>query len=446
MFICRSLRDFMWMPFTSMLKKIPRLAVVTAVLSTLNTAGQCDVVIGSFQGEAGWDMTNQCTDLRSKILDAANFGPAGMIPVNSVTINDYTDATVINAALLATMDILFIPWINDVQFTAAELTDIKTWVDGGTGVLLAFSDDPTHDAVSAQFGLPTVAENVDVYPNAAGSAHTLFNGCFGDVDTAFTLWNRSYFTSTVGGTILGTGPAPFNPKVVSYNAGSALFICDIDIVSNNSAYITPGSSIVFDNDRFGVNAIEWAIREVDAICAALPCGFLLSVDMLDFNAKCTGSEVEITWKTLAETNNSFFSLERSSDGINFFPVAKIDGTGSSLGEVRYSHVDQEPLNFLSYYRLAQTDQNGKTEILETATIFCEDGVPLSLFPNPATSELFVSGALNFDRIELLDYSGRTIRTIESSASSVDVSDLAEGVYFLKFYHNDGVVMLNFSKR
>jgi hypothetical protein len=402
------------------------------LLLTLSTQSdsQCDVVIGSFQGDGGWDMTNQCTSLRAKILDPANFGAGGTFPVSSVTINDYTNADVIDATLLASIDILFIPWINDAQFTAAELTAIQSWVDGGTGVVVGFCDDPTHDAVAAQFGFPVIAENVDVYPTGAGTAHTTFDGCFGTADTLYTLWNRSNFTATAGGTILGTGPAPLNPKVIEYNGGSAIFVCDIDIVSNNSLYITPGSGIVFDNDRFAVNLIEWAIREVNAICQSIICNPVLPVELTDFSVGCTMQGVEVEWETASEINNDFYTIERSSNGTDFYQVATIDGGGKSSSFRQYSWTDHSPESIGYYYRLKQTDYDGNTVELGEKSAFCLDGSPLTLYPNPVSDQLFFTNTFRTDLVEILDVSGRKVMNVNVGSNSVDVSSLPAGLYLL----------------
>lgn len=61
-----------------------------------------------------------------------------------------------------------------------------------------------------------------------------------------------------------------------------------------------------------------------------------------------------------------------------------------------------------------------------------DAVELQLYPNPASTTVTISGVQ--DDVQLIDATGRTIRTIRytgNQAITIDVSTLADGVYFLK---------------
>lgn len=59
-------------------------------------------------------------------------------------------------------------------------------------------------------------------------------------------------------------------------------------------------------------------------------------------------------------------------------------------------------------------------------------------PNPATSELFVSSASHFSKVQIIDALGKTVITHDanySAQTTINVSALAKGVYFLQI--NDG---------
>ena len=64
--------------------------------------------------------------------------------------------------------------------------------------------------------------------------------------------------------------------------------------------------------------------------------------------------------------------------------------------------------------------------------FTADVVELQLYPNPASTTVTISGVQ--DDVQLIDATGRTIRTIRytgNQAITINVSTLANGVYFLK---------------
>jgi hypothetical protein len=76
----------------------------------------------------------------------------------------------------------------------------------------------------------------------------------------------------------------------------------------------------------------------------------------------TASEREdynlIDWTTLSEKNNDYFTLERSSNGVDFRPITAIKGTGTSNVQRTYMYKDMNPMRGVSYYRLSRTDFNG----------------------------------------------------------------------------------------
>jgi hypothetical protein len=88
-------------------------------------------------------------------------------------------------------------------------------------------------------------------------------------------------------------------------------------------------------------------------------GIALPVKLLYFNVNQNGGIVETLWATATEINNSFFTVERSKDGTNFEEVSKIHGAGNSTSQRKYSASDSAPVKGLSFYRLKQTDFDGK---------------------------------------------------------------------------------------
>src|SRR5207244_2284981 len=82
----------------------------------------------------------------------------------------------------------------------------------------------------------------------------------------------------------------------------------------------------------------------------------LPVVLKNYRAYRSGNNaVTIAWQTENENNNDYFTIERSSNGKDFIPLANIRGLNQSSG---YSYTDEKPLDG-SYYRLSQTDKDGK---------------------------------------------------------------------------------------
>jgi hypothetical protein len=85
----------------------------------------------------------------------------------------------------------------------------------------------------------------------------------------------------------------------------------------------------------------------------------LPVSLISFNANYVEDAVELKWETASELNNNYFTIERSTNAIDFSPVGIINGAGNSNSVLNYSFLDISPLSSRSYYRLKQTDYDEK---------------------------------------------------------------------------------------
>ncbi|NOQ74760.1 MAG: hypothetical protein GQ574_22290 [Crocinitomix sp.] len=95
---------------------------------------------------------------------------------------------------------------------------------------------------------------------------------------------------------------------------------------------------------------------------------LLPIDLIVFKAEQVGHGNLIEWRTKSELNNSHYTLETSYDGINWELEAEIAGAGNSSNELDYEYTDYTVENEITYYRLSQTDFDGKKKKLGTISV------------------------------------------------------------------------------
>jgi len=111
-----------------------------------------------------------------------------------------------------------------------------------------------------------------------------------------------------------------------------------------------------DTDRNSVNAQGFTMLEVYLNSIS---GVTQSTSFLGFGVVAkSGSELaaDIKWTTSSETNLQKFTIERSSDNVNFSSLADVSATNqSSLAE--YAYTDNSTLGGTSYYRIKITDNN-----------------------------------------------------------------------------------------
>jgi hypothetical protein len=116
-------------------------------------------------------------------------------------------------------------------------------------------------------------------------------------------------------------------------------------------------------------------------------GGVLPIELVSFEANVNDDRVDIVWVTSTEINNDYFTIERSIDAKNWEEILTISGAGNSNQTQDYFEVDYEPLTGLSYYRLKQTDYNGKFEYFNIVPVKFEEEVSsengtINLFPSP----------------------------------------------------------------
>lgn len=184
----------------------------------------------------------------------------------------------------------------------------------------------------------------------------------------------------------------------------------------------------------------------------------LPIELLSFTGYAEGDRNRLEWITASETNNDYFTLERSADGVNFLPIAIVNGAGNSNMIINYHAYDESPYFPISYYRLKQTDFNGDYSYSNIVTIASGGKLPSalvsinSIYPNPSHNEFFLDFITSQDcvvDIEIIDMIGRIISfrrySLEGNTLvSLDGSNWAAGVYAIKVrvVGNDELILLN----
>ncbi|MGB1205372.1 MAG: T9SS type A sorting domain-containing protein [Chitinophagales bacterium] len=154
----------------------------------------------------------------------------------------------------------------------------------------------------------------------------------------------------------------------------------------------------------------------------------------------------LTWATASEVNNAFFTLESSTDGINFAKINEQEGAGNSSTTKYYEFLDREATNGVSYYRLSQTDFDGSSKVVGLVTVNrkVNSETVISVQPVPTTDIVnvsFVSNEASSVKANLYDVTGKLMMTRNINTAQgnniihISLVDYSAGVYFLVI--NDG---------
>jgi hypothetical protein len=161
----------------------------------------------------------------------------------------------------------------------------------------------------------------------------------------------------------------------------------------------------------------------------------LSVKLVSFEAAVENNKVKINWTTATETDNDFFTIERSVDGANWKEIKKVNGAGNSNTTLTYQAYDEAPVAGTAYYRLKQTDFDGKISYSTTEVVkFTALSKGVSIYPVPNTgNNININGISDYKNHDLsvLNTSGKILFTTALNKSSVDLPSLQPGVYVLR---------------
>lgn len=162
----------------------------------------------------------------------------------------------------------------------------------------------------------------------------------------------------------------------------------------------------------------------------------LPVKLSGFAAVCKDEKVEVSWNTASETNNDYFTLLRSPDGINWENLQQVKAAGNSNAMLQYTAYDDRPYHGLSYYRLRQTDYDGTTETFSPVGVVCaaKSADSFALYPNPANTSFTVRFTLPHHLPEggivLMDMTGRILAAETRAMQAGENVFTYEGVQFM----------------
>lgn len=180
------------------------------------------------------------------------------------------------------------------------------------------------------------------------------------------------------------------------------------------------------------------------VCMAFAnTGLSQKVELASFSVLTDNKKVYLNWVLAAGSTCNGMKVFSSLDTINFVEVGDISGIcGSSSGLVGYEFTDEAPAKEKTiYYKI----RFGFSQFSEMKTIKLETKNETNIIvrPNPASSLvtlIFNNEHEDVFNLKLSDPMGNVIfseENIQSSYYSFDISDLANGQYFIQLIGSKG---------
>ncbi|MGV3764604.1 MAG: T9SS type A sorting domain-containing protein [Chitinophagaceae bacterium] len=237
-----------------------------------------------------------------------------------------------------------------------------------------------------------------------------------------------------GGNIIVSG----SPVVTTGAGGRASFYTGSVAGSTGLLALVGGSSNARENvDAFTATftpALGTGMYALYREAGALP------VQLVNFRTQCVEGTTVLLWTTTAETENSGFYVEKSTDLQNWETLGFVKGKGNTNSTTTYNFTDPSKSGVATYYRLKQTDFSGKQSLSDVVVSRCNTSgnttfAQVTIYPNPVVSSFRVRGLPANSTANYAVYNTQGTRlkngTFLSETPVVNMSGFTPGLYLLK---------------
>lgn len=231
----------------------------------------------------------------------------------------------------------------------------------------------------------------------------------------------------------------------TFGCGAATHFFSLPLSGGNGTLITQSNVWRSQNDcasatiaSLECNTVQLTVdgpgipnRTITYSIAAAP----LPVKLTAFTATTVNQQVEISWSTMSENNNDYFSVERSADGNTWTLVKVVKGQAVAQGTANYQATDTDPLNGTSHYRLKQNDLDGKITYSEIRTVRIVKKEGISFYPVPNKGHTLYFKGISDPRqvqISIRNTAGTVVYQGQLAGMSLDLPVLKAGLYFISF--------------
>lgn len=222
--------------------------------------------------------------------------------------------------------------------------------------------------------------------------------------------------------------------VLEYSIDDGETYYEIDEIAANSqndaAYVVAGYSYNWENiplDFLRSKEYKIRIKMVTTEDNEIDEAFLLPIELTYFEILQNGNELFFEWETATETNNDYFTIEQSLDGVSFHEIARITGAGTTSSYTLYEYSYPISIEGIVYFRLKQTDYNGDYSYSNIKTIDVVGNSPLRMYPIPALAYITIEG--DYESVQFVDVNGVIHTPQRAEGNTYPLTSFPKGMFF-----------------
>lgn len=138
----------------------------------------------------------------------------------------------------------------------------------------------------------------------------------------------------------------------------------------------------------------------------------------------------INWR-VSEYNVSDYQIEKSSNGNSFAGITTIAGKGNGENNYNYTYTDPTVLQNIAYYRIKQSDLDGKFSYSSVIKLSAQSNGGLTIYPTPFKESFTVISPIA-QTARLMSIDGRIIKALQLKEGNnlINASQLSKGIYTL----------------
>ncbi len=145
-----------------------------------------------------------------------------------------------------------------------------------------------------------------------------------------------------------------------------------------------------------------------------------------------GAAVLVQWTTRQESLVRDFIVERSIDARGWIPIGSSVAANNNSGENSYRQQDATAPAGRLYYRIRQTDIDGRSTYSAIASVAAGNMPALYIFPNPTAESFRLQGmdAADIVKVELFAANGTRVQQWQKAQTQYTIATLSQGIYQL----------------
>ena len=175
---------------------------------------------------------------------------------------------------------------------------------------------------------------------------------------------------------------------------------------------------------------------------------LLPVKWVKVSAQQAGKQVYIGWTVSDEINVKEYTVQRSADGLAFTDLSLVTATALLVPQKEYGVYDPSPLKGINYYRIKQTDADGRSNFSKTVVLTVNTQAAMVLLPNPASRLVTVQANQPMQLLQCYNSNGQLVYEAKPGAArhTITVQQWAAGIYHVKIITGSNTVTGRFLKK